>query len=86
MNYLISETVDLNDSTLSLFTVFKGKLFCIARIVRGKKDICNWQQQKMGLMKHGEHFTCLEYIYLFLSIDSSEELWLEKTLFLFKAA
>jgi hypothetical protein len=35
----MSETADLNDSTESLFTVFRGRLFQF-RIVRGKNDCC----------------------------------------------
>ena len=35
----MTETADLNDSTESLFTVFRGRLFQF-RIVRGKKDYC----------------------------------------------
>jgi hypothetical protein len=35
----MSETTDLNDSTESLFTVFRGMLFQF-RIVRGKNDCC----------------------------------------------
>ena len=35
----MSETPDLNDSTESLFTVFRGRLFQF-RIVRGKNDCC----------------------------------------------
>ena len=35
----MSETADLNDSTESLFTVFRGRLFQF-RIVRGNKDCC----------------------------------------------
>jgi hypothetical protein len=35
----MTETADLNDSTESLFTVFRGRLFQF-RIVHGKKDCC----------------------------------------------
>jgi hypothetical protein len=35
----MSETADLNDSTESLFTVFRGRLFQF-RIVCRKKDCC----------------------------------------------
>ena len=39
MKWLMTETADLNDSTESLFTVFRGRLFQF-RIVRGKNDYC----------------------------------------------
>jgi hypothetical protein len=35
----MTETADLNDSTESLFTVFRGRLFQF-RIVRGKNNCC----------------------------------------------
>ena len=35
----MTETADLNDSTESLFTVFRGRLFQFG-IVRGKNDCC----------------------------------------------
>ena len=35
----MSETADLNDSTVSLFIVFRGRLFQF-RIFRGKNDCC----------------------------------------------
>jgi hypothetical protein len=44
----MTETADLNDSTESLFTVFRGKLFQF-RIARGKNDCCPSDKRVDGI-------------------------------------
>jgi hypothetical protein len=50
----MSETADLNDSTESLFTVFRGRLFQF-RIVRGKNDCCLSCKRVSGIWYESEY-------------------------------
>ena len=61
----MSETADLNDSTESLFTVFRGRLFQF-RIVRGKKDCC----LSCNRCKFLRHFMTVRFVINFRTLGN----------------